>query len=539
MKTKRCITILVSLVMLFVMSTNVFAVTPPNLITNSDFEAGDTGFISDYTAQNDLTPPLTYAVGTSPSLHHIAWLNFGDHTSGNGKMMIVNGDENRTDAVVWRQDVTGLIPNPIAPKSFELYAGQHILVGEVLVKSDGAKICVKFVLSEDAIAKGWVITETHVAVADEATGIPQNNGNPIPGKFPEGGKFNPGVTESGWYCLPIEAGWTAPYAVAAHAKVEKIQTGYHVSDCLFSDAGSDMVTLLAEDASNPGYPVGYTADYQTSYPEGTPSVLAWAHNAWGPYGITGANWISSAYNSETPDDNTWRLFTRSLDIPVTAANVSATLTMNADNAETAYVNGVFVGDGSPAIVYGPSTKDVSPAIGGGRHGYDSVEGPIGVELNAGSNNLWIMTRNYAWSGGSEANPTALIYKLCYAYDMPAVVTQTESAWGGTNEFSGKNWAKYINFTPTTPTYPTYTISFWAKNSFAGNADWPISPAQLQVKINDSLVGGTLSVIAGDWIQFTTTWSAGAATSAKIEIRDINPAFGGNDFCIDDISFIKN
>jgi len=37
-----------------------------------------------------------------------------------------------------------------------------------------------------------------------------------------------------------------------------------------------------------------------------------------------------------------------------------------------------------------------------------------------------MTRNYAWSGDWENNPTGLIYKLHYSYD----IVTTETAWGG-------------------------------------------------------------------------------------------------------------
>jgi hypothetical protein len=454
-------------------------------------------------------------------------------------MMIVNGTTTEPPAVVWGQDVTGLTLNEPVPPSFPLYAGQKILVGDVLVKSDSTNICVKFVLSPEKIAEGWVITETHVAIADGATGIPQTNGNPIPGKFSSKETLNPGMTETGWYCLPIGEGWGSPYAVAAHAVVKKIKAGDTVTGYLVSGAGSDNVLLLAEDTEKPGYPAGYKADYQTAYPAGIPSVLAWAHSAWAPYGIPGADWISSAYNSETPDFNTWRLFTRTFALPAAATNISGTLTMNADNAEIAYLNGVFVGDGSPAIVYGPSTKDLTPELGDGRHGYDSIEGPIGIssQLVAGTNKLWIMARNYAWSGGPEANPTALTYKLCYQYDKPPVVLQTETAWGGTSDFPGKNWARYIDYTPATPVSPTYTFTFYAKSSYEDP-----EPGILEVKINGDLLIPSileLGTAADGWSQYTATWSAGTATQANIEIRDTRIAYTGNDFCIDDISFVKN
>ena len=73
-------------------------------IPNGNFDSGNTGFISSYAFQspgtNTLWPEGTYGVGTSPSLYHSLWANFGDHTTGTGNMMIVNG---ATDAgvTVW------------------------------------------------------------------------------------------------------------------------------------------------------------------------------------------------------------------------------------------------------------------------------------------------------------------------------------------------------------------------------------------------------------------------------------------------------
>lgn len=530
-----------TVMMMAMVALPVRAVTPVNLITNGNFEAGDSGFTSGYTPvtaiyQNSLQPPLVYAIGTNPNSYHSAWATFGDHTSGTGKMMIVNGTTVTPPAVVWGQDVTGLPQNTeSATQEFPLYAGQNELVGDILVKSNGTQICVKFILSSGAIDDGWYITETHFAIADDEATIPNSNGNPTPGKFPAGEK-SIHVSEAGWYCLNIGAGWTAPYAVATHAVVERVLTdGYHVSSCAISGAGTDSVTYLSEDSLNPGYPVGYSTEGTGTYPDGIPSVLAWVHSAWLPYGIDGAQWISSAEYAEAPDYNTWRLFRRNLIIPLDAVNITAHLTMNADNAEVAFVNDIRIGDGDPAIVYGPSIQSVTPPTGEGRHGYDSVEDFPVPNLGTGTNRLWIMTRNYAWAGGSMANPTALIYKLCYEYDVLPVM-QKETAWGGTSDFSGKNWANYISYTPTAPESFTYTLKFFAKSSYVDPA-----PGQLEVQINGVVIPPQLNLgsVTNGWSEYTAVWTAGTATHADIKIRDLRIAYTGNDFCIDDISFVKN
>lgn len=77
-------------------------------IINGNFESGNTGFTSDYTyiAPGSQNPPDapdpsgfdyalwdagTYSVGTNPHSFHASWASFGDHTTGTGNMLIVNG----------------------------------------------------------------------------------------------------------------------------------------------------------------------------------------------------------------------------------------------------------------------------------------------------------------------------------------------------------------------------------------------------------------------------------------------------------------
>lgn len=142
--------------------------------------------------------------------------------------------------------------------TYPLYAGQDELVGEVLIKScdgqhgkgdhggdghtedglDESESCdgehdegqrcqglikVKFKITID----GWSIMETHVAMAESLSGIPQKNDNPIPGQFSQKETFSEGVTKTEWYCVDIEnvlqtdEESVTEYYVAAHAVVER------------------------------------------------------------------------------------------------------------------------------------------------------------------------------------------------------------------------------------------------------------------------------------------------------------------------------
>ena len=75
-----------------ILSIAVFsAVAAANaVVVNGDFESGNTGFSSDYST-GSLYDPAVYGVGTNPNSFHGSWASFGDHTTGQGNMLIVNG----------------------------------------------------------------------------------------------------------------------------------------------------------------------------------------------------------------------------------------------------------------------------------------------------------------------------------------------------------------------------------------------------------------------------------------------------------------
>src|SRR5687768_7173776 len=81
-----------------------------NLVTNGNFEAGNTGFGSDYTF--DVTPfgQAEYTVDDDPNDGHSSFTSFGDHTSGTGLMMVVNGSDDAGDRV-WFQNGISVAPN--------------------------------------------------------------------------------------------------------------------------------------------------------------------------------------------------------------------------------------------------------------------------------------------------------------------------------------------------------------------------------------------------------------------------------------------
>ncbi len=77
-----------------------------NLVVNGDFERGNTGFTTGYTF-GDVSGPGSYNIVSNPSTatgSYGDWCNCGDHTTGSGNMMVVNG-ANSASKPVWEEVV--------------------------------------------------------------------------------------------------------------------------------------------------------------------------------------------------------------------------------------------------------------------------------------------------------------------------------------------------------------------------------------------------------------------------------------------------
>lgn len=83
-----------------------------NVIYNSDFSMGNTGFgtLYKYYPTNFGDTPQAYSVSNNPHDWDPKFLNCGDHTTGNGNMLVVNGSDKPNDvnglSLVWSQTVS-------------------------------------------------------------------------------------------------------------------------------------------------------------------------------------------------------------------------------------------------------------------------------------------------------------------------------------------------------------------------------------------------------------------------------------------------
>jgi len=102
---------------------------------------------------------------------------------------------------------------------------------------------------------------------------------------------------------------------------------------------------------------------------------------------------------------------------------------------------------------------------------------------------------------------------------------------GSTTKNEKLWCQQINNIQPNTLY---------KFSTFGTSILSTNPAKLQFSINGSLLGNEFQLTSKecDWNQFYEIWNSGTATSADICIVNQNTISNGNDFALDDISFIE-
>lgn len=84
--------------------------TSQNAFINGNFEDENTGFETDYRFRpNSIESDRTYTLTTDPSKNHKAADSFGDHTTGSGLMMAINGSWHEGHTL-WAQTVS-VAPN--------------------------------------------------------------------------------------------------------------------------------------------------------------------------------------------------------------------------------------------------------------------------------------------------------------------------------------------------------------------------------------------------------------------------------------------
>lgn len=118
-----------------------FAVAPAagatELLTNGNFEAGNTGFHSDYAYMvGNFWGEGTYGVDDNPHDGHALFSAYGDHTSGQGLMMVVNG-MGAENAVVWGEGAFNVLQNSDYTFSFWMASAHPASPAQLAARING------------------------------------------------------------------------------------------------------------------------------------------------------------------------------------------------------------------------------------------------------------------------------------------------------------------------------------------------------------------------------------------------------------------
>lgn len=300
-----------------------------------------------------------------------------------------------------------------AEESYDLIAAQSIDIGDVIVQRVVNTLYVTFAIVED----GWFMSETHLDVQDTLSEIPQTKtGNPVPGKFAFMMYYDPPVAEYRYEVDVSAYPATTTFYIAAHAAV------LHVSEICFE---------VVSDGS-----VMWSGDELTW----TSAVPCWVHPSWP--GISGATWIwrteyvdPEEEYSTVPDGGWW--FEKAITLPLDAYDIVAEIQADADNGEAVYVNGNYILQDGSMDKDGPDLAE-----------WSTIEtADISEFLAPGENTLTLRALNFLDSGDEYSNPAGLVFKVAVCYN---IVDEMESAWAGTEDFSGSNWATYMTYTPADP-----------------------------------------------------------------------------------------
>ena len=139
------------------------------------------------------------------------------------------------------------------------------------------------------------------------------------------------------------------------------------------------------------------------------AVITWKHPSWPT--ITDTTWISSAYYTENPRPDSWRLFSSLIELPSSAINIIGNISITSDNAEEVYLNEVLIG--SDGEVQGTAVDSQE---------WNTILDYSLTGLHAGTNELDIIVRNYAYNtDSSTVNPAGLIYKAEITYEIGDII----------------------------------------------------------------------------------------------------------------------
>lgn len=514
-----------------------------NLLSNGNFESGGNGvgFNINSCCYNQITPPFSgstspgnYAVTNNPQpMNPTIFLSFGDHTTGTGNMLVVDGTNTGGQQRFWRAGNSG---------------------GGVCGLTVGTTYTFSF----------W-IRSASTTVVNQATqaqiNIQWNNANNVT-------RTSTNVTTgSGDVLVPLPAtGWQqVVYTFVPTNACVNIEMYDNNTSLAGNDFAMDDVMVLAPpqplsltySITNPtcptntnatifGYGIGGTppyTNYALSGPVNIPTSATGQFTGLAPGNysltVTDSNGGTKTQNGivipNAPD--------MSLSATQTTICAGASTTITASGGMTTYNWTSDIPDATMAATGSPQT--VSPTQ---TTTYTVTSTSVRSENLIYNGDFFLgnvgFTSDYTYY---NPNNPSLAQK---AYGVVANSNSWESAFASCTEHTGSAGSKMLVVDGSTVN--AGNDAFWCQTV-------PVTPGQnysltyylqalatptnasIQVKINGVAVGGSsnTSGTTCTWTQAPTiNWNSGASNTANICFYDLTTTASGNDFAIDDITFTR-
>ncbi len=510
----------------FFYSLNFFS---QNLIRNGDFEEGGSGigFVVKGSGYTPLTAPFSgttvpgnYGFTTNPQLMNTTdFIVSGDHTSGSGKMMVVDGNTLGTLKRFWQVGATGngvcgliigetytfsywlkSVSNIGTPASIEVFftgvSDVSPAIATTIATSQWQKVtytfkvttgCVGIELFNNnvtALGNDFAVDDFSLFAPPVALSVSYTFNNPL---CPD--SIDGNITATG-------VGGNFPYAsytltgggISPITNNNGIFTGlpagtYSVS---VSDEGNNTAQKNNIVLTNP---TNLTTSPNVTICSGSPTTL----------NVSG----SSASYSWTASPADLSLTTPNSANPTVQPTQTTTYTVTSNPISDNTPNLVINGDFSEGNRYYINDYQYLDNGGGG------IQRAYGVVTNP---------KNWFGPFGDCQDHTT---------GTGLMLVADGSTLNGGND---RIWEQTIAVIPN----KSYTFSYWVQTIAMPD------PADLQVEINDIFVGKDLapSSVCG-WSQRKYVWNSGSNTTAKIAIYDKKTMANGNDFALDDIVFKIN
>ena len=528
---KTTITFYTQILCIAMIVLGFYQISAQNILTNGDFENGGSGngfFVHDYTLINNpngVSNPGTYARTTNPNLMNSNFISGGDHTSGSGNMLVIDGST-QTNRFFWTTGNTGgAIGGFTAGTTYTFSFWIKSVSNEVTDVNTRANIGVFFVNANNINpqnltilaplpVEGWQqINYAFVATADNVmvrlrtlnAGALGNDfavddfsitvgGLPLVGDF---SFTNPTCPDSNDGSITVSlSGGNLPYG-SYNLTGDATQTN---NNGIFTGLGEGNYNISVSDASGANYQISdivLEAPNELIVSEGSNICIGETVELVASGGTGSYTWTAIPEDASLTNPN---LAIQSLNpLETTTYTVSSGAISSTENL---IING-----------------DFSQGNIGFTTGYTQVDDPNPFGVQSSYN---IVTNPSQWFAPFSACPDHTTGNgNMMVFDGATEPTGTTSVWCN---------ADVINVTPNTNYTFTYHITSVS----------PENTANIEVTINGFPIGLPIPVspLTCTWTAESYIWNSGNNTTAQICMFNRETAEFGNDFAIDDISFTE-